>query len=190
MKPSKPPALATWLLEHIRFSTTDGVIAGDLMEQFNRGRSAAWYWRQVLLAIVVGCAREVRHHRVLALRAIVITWAVNFGAIRAPFVLYRLFGLSLPGLSWIAFLLLGGAASGALVALLHHKHRNAMLLTCAGALLGWTFMAVLLLKRGALQASIQQIVGGTIFCYLVALTGFVIGGFLLTPAPKRVPTLE
>jgi hypothetical protein len=37
MKPSKPPALATWLLEHSRFSTTDGVI-GDLMEEFNMGR--------------------------------------------------------------------------------------------------------------------------------------------------------
>jgi hypothetical protein len=46
MKPSKPPALATWLLEHARFSTADGVIAGDLLEEFNRGRSAAWYWRQ------------------------------------------------------------------------------------------------------------------------------------------------
>jgi hypothetical protein len=66
MKPSKPPALATWLLEHIRFSTSDAALTGDLMEEFNQRRSAAWYWRQVLAAILVGWASEVRHHRMLA----------------------------------------------------------------------------------------------------------------------------
>ena len=37
--------------------------------------------RQVLVAIVVGCASEVRHHRGLAARAILITWAANYGAL-------------------------------------------------------------------------------------------------------------
>jgi hypothetical protein len=199
MKPSKPPALATWLLEHARFSTADGVIAGDLLEEFNRGRSAAWYWRQVLMAIVVGCASEVRHRRVVAIRAVVITWAVNYGAIRAPFVVYRLFGLAFhPALVSITFSLLGGAASGALVALLQRKDegrhparrilrgigRRAMLLTCAGALLGWAFMAILFLKKGALQHPIHQILVATIVYYLVALTGFAIGALLL-PAPSK-----
>ena len=43
MKRSKPPALATWLLEHAWFSATNSVIAGDLLEEFNRGRSATWH---------------------------------------------------------------------------------------------------------------------------------------------------
>jgi hypothetical protein len=64
MRRSKPPALATWLLEHARSSTTDSVIAGDLQEGFNQGRSAGWYWRQVLLAIAAGYASEVRAHKV------------------------------------------------------------------------------------------------------------------------------
>ena len=51
---SEPPALATWLLEHIRFSNTGEALAGDLLEEFTRGRSAAWYWRQVLTTVVVG----------------------------------------------------------------------------------------------------------------------------------------
>ena len=76
------------------------------------------------------------------------------------------------------------------MSLLHRKHRSTVLLTCAGTLLGWAFMAVVFLKRGALQASIQQIVGVTIACYLVVLTGFIIGGLFLTPAPKHLPTLE
>jgi len=195
MKRSQPPALATWLLEHARFSTTDGVIAGDLLEEFHTGRSAAWYWRQVLAAIVVGCAREARHHRVLAIRAILITWAANYGALLlGRTVLYELFGnRRLPGLTiqlalW-AICFLGATTSGLIVALLHRRYRNAMLLTSAGALLGWALIAIMLLKRGALQQSPMQIAGATIVYYLVALTGFMIGGFLFTPAPQlETPT--
>jgi hypothetical protein len=164
------------------------------MEGFNRGRSGAWYWRQALLAILVGWVREVRHHKVLAIRTVCITWAVNYLAIGlAPAVLsrYRLFGLAFhPGLVSFVFLLVGGVASGAMVTLLHGKLRNAMFLTGAVTLIGWAFMAVLFLKRGASQSSIQQIVGATIICYLVILTGFVIGGFLFTPARKSVLKLE
>jgi hypothetical protein len=54
MRPSEPPVLATWLLEHVRFSNTDEALAGDLLEDFRHGRSVAWYWRQVFAAILVG----------------------------------------------------------------------------------------------------------------------------------------
>lgn len=197
MKHSKPPTLATWLLEHARFSTTDGVIAGDLLEEFHRGRSAAWYWRQVLMAIVVGCASEAGHHRVLAIRAILTTWAANYGAILlGRRVLYELFGnRRLPGLTiqlalW-AVCFLGATTSGLIVALLHRRYRNAMLLTSAGALPGWALIAIVLLKRGALQHSPMQIAGATIVYYLVTLTGFTIGGFVFTPAPQPgTPTGE
>lgn len=188
MKTSKPPALATWLLEHARFSTTD-VIAGDLLEEFNRGRSAAWYWRQALVAIVVGCASEVRHHRVLAARAILIAWAANYAAL----MLGRLVTMELserhflaynPQLAMWAICFLGGLTSGLVVALLHRGHRNAMLLTGAAALLGWALMAILLVKPGSLQHPLVQIARATIVDYLVVLAGFAIGGFLFTPAPK------
>jgi len=189
MKPSNPPALATWLLEHTRFSATDGAIAGDLVEEFHRRGSVAWYWRQVLVAIVVGCASEVRRHPALAIRAILVTWAANYGAILlGRRLMEELFGRRLPGpasqLALWAICFFGGIASGLVVALLHRRHRNAMLLTSAGALLGWALVAILLLKKGALQHSFTQIAAVTIVYYLVALTGFVIGGFLLTPASK------
>ena len=35
-------------------------LAGDLLEQFGQGRSAGWYWRQVIAAIVVGVYKEQR----------------------------------------------------------------------------------------------------------------------------------
>ena len=35
-------------------------LAGDLLEEFKRRRSVAWYWRQVLGAIFVGFSNELR----------------------------------------------------------------------------------------------------------------------------------
>ena len=77
---SEPPALATWLLEHIRFSNTDDSLMGDLHEEFSQRRSAAWYWRQVLVAILVGFGKELRIHWVLAIRAAMIGLVVSTGA--------------------------------------------------------------------------------------------------------------
>lgn len=54
---SKPPALATWMLEHFVLGIDEDALAGDLLEEF-RHRSVAWYWRQVLIAIFVGLAKE------------------------------------------------------------------------------------------------------------------------------------
>ena len=41
------------------------------MEAYQRGRSRAWYWKQVLAAIVVSFYQEIMAHPVLAFRAIV-----------------------------------------------------------------------------------------------------------------------
>jgi preprotein translocase subunit SecY len=53
----EPPSLATWLLRHL--GRRNDALSGDLLEQYRRGRSAAWYWRQALTAIVVSRRREV-----------------------------------------------------------------------------------------------------------------------------------
>jgi hypothetical protein len=42
------------------------------MEQYREGRSAAWYWRQVLAAIAAGATQDVIGHKVIALRALVV----------------------------------------------------------------------------------------------------------------------
>jgi hypothetical protein len=191
----QPPALAAWLLEHFRFSITDDALAGDLLEEFNQRRSAAWYWRQVLVAILVGFATEVRHHKVLAIRAIVISWAANYGVIAlGSKVMVELDRHRFPGLAFhpilasIVISFFGGAVSGLIVAFLHRKHRNAMLLTCAVALPGWALMAIMFLNKGFLEHSFLQIAIVAIIDYVIALPGFVIGGFLLTPAPKTGTT--
>lgn len=60
MRPNDPPRVATWMLEHLTLGRKNEALAGDLLEEFRRGRTAVWYWRQVLLAIVVGFAGELR----------------------------------------------------------------------------------------------------------------------------------
>ncbi len=62
MSQKNPPALAAWMLEHLTPGRGNQALAGDLLEEFRSGRSAAWYWRQVLGAIVLGCAKELRTH--------------------------------------------------------------------------------------------------------------------------------
>jgi len=59
MKVSKPPGLATWMLEHLALGTDTDALAGDLLEELEHRRSAGWYWRQVLMAIFVGFSKEV-----------------------------------------------------------------------------------------------------------------------------------
>jgi hypothetical protein len=51
MKLSKPPAIATWLLEHLGDGVKNEALTGDLLEDFCYGRSAGWYWRQVVVAL-------------------------------------------------------------------------------------------------------------------------------------------
>jgi hypothetical protein len=68
MKSSKPPALATWLVEHVSPGRRNEALAGDLLEQFSQGRSITWYWRQVLVAILAAFLKEWR----------ILTWAFVF----------------------------------------------------------------------------------------------------------------
>jgi hypothetical protein len=60
MNSSKPPVLATWLVEHLIPYSRNEALAGDLLEQYSQGRSVAWFWRQVLVAILTGFLTEWR----------------------------------------------------------------------------------------------------------------------------------
>jgi hypothetical protein len=51
MRSHHPPRLASLLLNYL---TDNAPLAGDLEEEYRAGRSAAWYWRQVLLAVLAG----------------------------------------------------------------------------------------------------------------------------------------
>ena len=68
----RPPALSKWLLERV---VSHDSIAGDLAEEYASGRSTLWYVMQVLSAIVIGTSGDIRKHKWLSVRAIVVGWA-------------------------------------------------------------------------------------------------------------------
>ena len=146
MRVTQPPRVATWLLERLASGEKRESLVGDLIEQYQDGRSASWYWRQALGSIVTGAASGVRDHKLLALRAVAIglasMWA--FGAL-ARFLLQILWVLSSGGVyfgshwirldyEWIryrvyiAFLLtlLGSAGSGWIVGRFHRDQQAPM----------------------------------------------------------------
>ena len=48
-----PPAMATWMLRHLALGQRNEALEGDLWEEFQRRRSASWYWRQVVRAVLL-----------------------------------------------------------------------------------------------------------------------------------------
>jgi hypothetical protein len=51
---SDPPKSALWLLRRLCPKRNREAITGDLLERFGERRSTGWFWRQVLVAILVG----------------------------------------------------------------------------------------------------------------------------------------
>lgn len=63
MNHREPPALATWLLNHLTSKWNNEALSGDLLETFRAGRSVRWYWYQVIAAIALAWGRDVWRHR-------------------------------------------------------------------------------------------------------------------------------
>ncbi|NOT27172.1 MAG: hypothetical protein HOP16_13825 [Acidobacteria bacterium] len=66
-----PPAFGAWLLAR----TADEALAGDITEEYSAGHSCSWYWREVLLAALMGVMASVRQHRWRTLEATLVAWA-------------------------------------------------------------------------------------------------------------------
>jgi hypothetical protein len=74
------PGLAMWLLKNLG---VDDAVVGDLVEQYESGRSSQWLWRQVLMATV----SISRPHGWLTLGTLALGWAVLwvfFGVLLPP----------------------------------------------------------------------------------------------------------
>jgi hypothetical protein len=60
MRERVPPALALWLVEHWGSPYHGESLAGDLIEQYEEGRSRGWCWKQVIAAILIARWRFIR----------------------------------------------------------------------------------------------------------------------------------
>jgi len=157
MSASRPPRVASWLLQHLASSPQRESLIGDLIEQYQNGRSTAWYWRQVLAAILVGAIKDVRANKLIAIRAVAIGWLLF---ILFSFPVNWLSGVVIHSrvTSWLAafwwsshltgtvLAYVACAVSGWIVARLHQAHSVAMVLLYGASVLlfeygmiGWTF---------------------------------------------------
>jgi len=73
----QPPRFATWLLNRLDCGNNVESLLGDLVESYRQGRSDAWYWRQVLRAVLTSACHHIGSHKLLALRAIVVGYVVS-----------------------------------------------------------------------------------------------------------------
>jgi hypothetical protein len=55
-----PPRMASWLLRHLGPSYGRDSLAGDLFEEYQAGKTRAWYWRQVLAAAWIARTEAIR----------------------------------------------------------------------------------------------------------------------------------
>jgi hypothetical protein len=55
-----PPRLATWLLLNLGGGPFSESLAGDLMEEYQCGRSRCWYWREVAAGLFLARTRLLR----------------------------------------------------------------------------------------------------------------------------------
>lgn len=147
----RPPIVATWLLQ--RFVCQNEALAGDLLEEYRGGRTVSWYWRQVLIAIVLATANVFREHKVITVRTILLGWATFYCfAYLIALPLFKFYNivlreLGLPTLFWwqhyytypiVLIPCIGSAASGWIVARLHRRHAASMVLVFLTSLLLWT----------------------------------------------------
>jgi hypothetical protein len=56
----KPPKLASWVLKRWGSPYHGESLAGDLIEQYQEDGGRAWYWKQVLAAIMIAQRRYIR----------------------------------------------------------------------------------------------------------------------------------
>ena len=125
------------------------MLTGDLVEQYQHGRSRAWYWWQVVVAIATSTLRDLRIHWAIAVRGLVLGWssAILLGAFVAPFLggpMFRLMndrGLMMSvwrvhyywDLNW-GFACDTGLITGWIVGRAHRPHQAATVLAYASSL--------------------------------------------------------
>src|SRR5688572_31305854 len=71
------PRVAAWLLRQFVGGPMRDSVIGDIEEQFARGGSSTWYWRQVLPAILFGLKADLCERPFAVIGSVILTSAVS-----------------------------------------------------------------------------------------------------------------
>jgi ABC-type phosphate/phosphonate transport system permease subunit len=171
-------AIAIWLFERLGL---DVALVGDLLEECSGGRSAIWYWRQVLIAVWIGIWVAIRDHKVLALRAVAIGFATEFLFI----FLWDFLGPDLPMFSvmqWIIQL----SVTGWVVARTHRAHQVPTVLVFLICVfffyVSYSFSWARILLVGSINNSrFRPYLAMYLMTIFMATVGVLLGGILAGP---------
>jgi hypothetical protein len=184
MRSQHPPRLATRLLTRL---APNEPLDGDLQEEYRAGRSAAWYWRQVLAAIAQSSLRRGDLHQLfapqsmtmqlvmLALVSVCAVFTVKMVLLMLIDEQVRRLLIGPVGLRETLRLVASfvvAAPLGVAIARLHVRSQHAAVVAFSLAVAAWAFANVLLLNgHGDLNAALPHVAG-----MLVFIAGLLIGG--------------
>ena len=83
----RPPA-AYWLLRRFVGGPTSESLIGDIEEEFSRGRSSSWYWRQVPPAILAGLKGDLRRRPSRVILSVILASTVTVAWVTLTSSLY------------------------------------------------------------------------------------------------------
>lgn len=172
MSARSAPRAATWLLERLGAGRRFEPLIGDLLEQFEAGRSRLWYWHQTMGALASHAFETLRRHAPTFLAALaagcVLNWLWQLGCSLAfqplyvdlaqikhhpwsPEALLRLAGLQANMACEYAL----SFFSAWLVTRVHRAHQRAVLLVFVAVLIAGNIPAVArLILDGTAESSV------------------------------------
>ena len=185
-----PPRLATLLLR--RLAPPNDPLAGDLAEEYAAGRSAAWYWRQVMFAVAGGWARNFDFHEMFnaqgAVMRFVMLGLLGFCVVTTGQVLHNViveYGFTrtmlfiLDSGAWeagrLALSFCAALAAGWCIAQFHARHRTMAVLAFSGSVMSWTLVNLFVV---ATQTGADPILSH-LLATVVFLSGLLVGGIHL-----------
>jgi hypothetical protein len=206
MRSSQPPKLATWILQRFASGRDKEPLLGDLVEEYNSGRSRSWFWRQMITAVLVDSYSQVRIHYVLAARAIAVGMATSLLCgillLRGWMAFWKFLSEYWPTSSylWNSSMLLElvaasvtGIAVGWIVGRFHRPYHLTMVFLYIAWCTAWSLPWVV----PELSRLISDSLGHRRYVpYLILLvarmviwaTGAMVGGLLSAPSPASSPT--
>ena len=182
--------LLIWLLNRFGVLERNESLYGDLLEERAAGRSFVWLLGQTLAAIGETAVRDWREHWVLALRAIVAGWILNWNTgeviqtvsrhepvVRAPGALLKIL-LVFAFAIWPAFL-------GRIIAWSHRARPAAMVLAFVASEVTWTVWHLTVHYNQLHEAPVQNqwTIDLILNCGFIL---FTLAGGLLTQPGRRI----
>jgi len=196
----QPPRVAAWLLRVTASGPYAESLEGDLQEQLASGRTSAWYWSQVSVAVVRSGMRFARVHGVSFIAAFAAAWAVmalsfwiNELVLESTYVFARSHRDLIPAFSkgWLEGVFIASTVvrfgvfllAGWVLARIHPAHRVQAVTLLLITVMFWRFVP----QRIAIVYDNWT----HVFLHMAsALVGLLIGALILgrRPAPPAITT--